>query len=769
MREVVYDIDLNLQEYDIKACMQNDDINLIVNIFKKEKPYDLTGAKATLNWSKPDGTPLKENMNIDKNMISVTLNKDYTDIKGKARLDIEITKEGTVSTFPLCLVIVEKIFQSNKVNNKIVELLDIIKMDEHIDEFLDNIKQKQTELSSQIAEIASTGTTMEVVQNKVQEMAEAGEIQAYTIADKSINANEKIEDESITVNLVEKNCLTQRELNFITTGLNLFDKDEIIVGYTLDSSGNPASGYSDQFYTDIPVDINSTYILKDDFYSKKIFLLDSNKKKIGSNLSSDNNNVTITTGDTGKYIRLNSKITNITRIILAKDQLPNTYEEFCHIYNKLRLLLNNIPDGLITKLKLDDELQLNIEKINALKFNSVICKKLVEGKNFNTNKLWSQGTIEIETNIDEETGYKTVTFSNTTESKATYQFSPVGFNTNSSDKVYAKFSYNILERSDNVVFRDYTSSVYFNKNGENISIYKIAVGTTYVQKFEIALPANSSFKIEFRAMCIVDFEENNYTLSDIKNFFNNEITNTGEIKINKPFISSNIFGDDVIPYNALNSEIRNILGELSWKGKTWVSYGDSITAQGGWQDYIVKRFGLIHINKGVGGTTVAGTGTSAGNSDARIDTFPENVDLVTIMFGTNDLSQNIKIGNNDGDITTYKGALGVTVRKIQMKYPNARIIIMSPPFRTDSTWNAETPVEPLNGTRDMRLYRDACNEIAWQYGCKFADMWAEMGVNVINFKEYLKEEDWPVHLGDNGKLRFAEALIPIIKTLTPLK
>lgn len=170
MREVVYDIDLNLQEYDIKACMQNDDINLIVNIFKKEKPYDLTGAKATLNWSKPDGTPLRENMNIDKNMISVTLNKDYTDIKGKARLDIEITKEGTVSTFPLCLVIVEKIFQSNKVNNKIVELLDIIKMDEHIDEFLDNIKQKQTELSSQIAEKAKQ-SDLEIERTRITNLA----------------------------------------------------------------------------------------------------------------------------------------------------------------------------------------------------------------------------------------------------------------------------------------------------------------------------------------------------------------------------------------------------------------------------------------------------------------------------------------------------------------------------------------------------------------------------------------------------------------------
>lgn len=189
MREVVYDIDLDLQEYDIKACMQNDDINLIVNIFKKEKPYDLTGAKATLNWSKPDGTPLKENMNIDKNMISVTLNKDYTDIRGKARLDIEITKEGTISTFPLVLVIVEKVFQSNKVNNKIVELLDIIKMDEYVDEFLDGIKKKQAELSSQIDDIVSNVTNgNESATNSEIVVARAGLASLGTRLDKIENA-----------------------------------------------------------------------------------------------------------------------------------------------------------------------------------------------------------------------------------------------------------------------------------------------------------------------------------------------------------------------------------------------------------------------------------------------------------------------------------------------------------------------------------------------------------------------------------------------------
>ena len=157
MRKVIYDIDINLQEYDIKACMQNDDINLIINIYEDEKNYDLTGAKATLNWSKPDGTPItkKDNITVENNIITCILSEEYTNIHGKARFEFEINKNGKTTIFPLELVIAEKVFQSTVVNNKIVELLNLVKIDEAIDDFMDSIKKKQTELSSQMDEKAN--------------------------------------------------------------------------------------------------------------------------------------------------------------------------------------------------------------------------------------------------------------------------------------------------------------------------------------------------------------------------------------------------------------------------------------------------------------------------------------------------------------------------------------------------------------------------------------------------------------------------------------
>ena len=79
-----------------------------------------------------------------------------------------------------------------EINNSLLELKSKI----------DNQDKKIDENSSQIDEIENNGVKVETVQNKVKEMAEAGQIQAYTIADKSIVASDKIADGSITQELI---------------------------------------------------------------------------------------------------------------------------------------------------------------------------------------------------------------------------------------------------------------------------------------------------------------------------------------------------------------------------------------------------------------------------------------------------------------------------------------------------------------------------------------------------------------------------------------
>ena len=157
MREIQYNVDIEKQNYEYKACMQNDDLKITLNVYNNASEYDLAGAKAILNFAKPDGTPIvkKDDITVEENIITCALDKSYTDVNGKANIEFEVTKNGTITTFPVELVIVKKAFQSEKVNNKIIEVLETIQMDEYVDEFLDGIKKKQTELSSQIAENAN--------------------------------------------------------------------------------------------------------------------------------------------------------------------------------------------------------------------------------------------------------------------------------------------------------------------------------------------------------------------------------------------------------------------------------------------------------------------------------------------------------------------------------------------------------------------------------------------------------------------------------------
>lgn len=130
MRELQYCIDITKQGYNYKACMQNDTCTISIEMYKNGSNYSLIGATAKLNWVKPDNTPLSADMVVNGNVATVEIDKGYTDIYGLAKFDVEITNNGTTSTFPLELDIIQKVFNSEKVNNNILKMLETLKISE---------------------------------------------------------------------------------------------------------------------------------------------------------------------------------------------------------------------------------------------------------------------------------------------------------------------------------------------------------------------------------------------------------------------------------------------------------------------------------------------------------------------------------------------------------------------------------------------------------------------------------------------------------------
>ena len=96
-------------------------------------------------------------------------------------------------------------------------------------------KTSITELTDRVTEIESSGVSDEAVKTKVQEMAQAGQIQAYTIGDKSIDASAKIADGTITQELFDESVKFGISDNEVT--LEKLNPEDFGNVYTVDADG----------------------------------------------------------------------------------------------------------------------------------------------------------------------------------------------------------------------------------------------------------------------------------------------------------------------------------------------------------------------------------------------------------------------------------------------------------------------------------------------------------------------------------------------------
>lgn len=185
--------------------------------------------------------------------------------------------------------------------------------------------------------------------------------------------------------------------------------------------------------------------------------------------------------------------------------------------------------------------------------------------------------------------------------------------------------------------------------------------------------------------------------------------------------------------------------------------GDSITEGGTWQPHLISKLGLNFIkNAGVGGTTVAGT--SGMCSDARVSAIPIETELLIIMGGSNDWSQNIVMGtiNSTHDTTTFYGGFQLWLDKLYARLPNVRVVIMIPPFRKDMYANSLGLV--------LEDYRVAIANIAHKYGYPTINL-LDAGINQLNATTYLSDV---VHPNTIGGKRIAEVIVGRLKQLEPI-
>lgn len=180
------------------------------------------------------------------------------------------------------------------------------------------------------------------------------------------------------------------------------------------------------------------------------------------------------------------------------------------------------------------------------------------------------------------------------------------------------------------------------------------------------------------------------------------------------------------------SELRASAGDEALKGLTLYAIGDSYFAGNGidpryvWPNLLAEKYGMNFTNKGINGSSVSAYDTTHNPMVNRVNTLPAaQPDIILFEGGKNDFNVNCPIGTDDDRTSvTFKGALNLTLDKLEERYPNALILCVTP-------WK-------VNGTNSLGLgvsaYTTAMREVCAKRGiaCFNAADPALSGVDMTN-------------------------------------
>src|SRR5690606_9895689 len=249
----------------------------------------------------------------------------------------------------------------------------------------------------------------------------------------------------------------------------------------------------------------------------------------------------------------------------------------------------------------------------------------------------------------------------------------------------------------------------------------------------------------------------------------------------------------------------------NWSGKKVVTYGDSITQYGFWQKLTFDYFNVNNIvNYGLSGSKVTNIGNGGYNggwwvnsvtgyvygsvnsypnkddswenavhvysnysNQSRVDCIPTDADLVIVMGGTNDTGVAAPIGDVNFDTSTntfnegtIKGAMCETIRKIQIRCPNAVIVTATPlsglgSYSDNVNYNQATKINEV---------AQAIKEASFYMSTPCIDIFGQCGINISNSANYLQADKiHPTYgaLTDRGSVMIARVMVAGLKNILP--
>lgn len=188
-----------------------------------------------------------------------------------------------------------------------------------------------------------------------------------------------------------------------------------------------------------------------------------------------------------------------------------------------------------------------------------------------------------------------------------------------------------------------------------------------------------------------------------------------------------------------------------FKGKKWVTIGDSITygyyevssGVGGryeWQEKVANYFEMKFVNLGISGSTTAGF-----MRDEVKNNIPSDADIITVMGGTNDYGQNVNINDvkdNEFSGGTYPGAIRDLIRYLTTNFPNAKILFCNCVGGGASS-DGITLYEKNEQGKTYYDYAKKCIETTNEMNIPCIDLFSECGINLYNRNKFISDTVHP--------------------------
>lgn len=147
-----------------------------------------------------------------------------------------------------------------------------------------------------------------------------------------------------------------------------------------------------------------------------------------------------------------------------------------------------------------------------------------------------------------------------------------------------------------------------------------------------------------------------------------------------------------------------------------------------------------------------------------------DVDIVSIEYGTNDFTGDVKLDNDTGtpDKTTFGGSLRYSIETLLTAYPNLRIVLVAPTWRywmnADDTFKDDSDTHTNSKGNKLHDFVDKVIEIGNDYHIPVVNPYDNMGISKLNRDQWFRPGDG-THPSTAGQKMLAKQISAVLATM----